>query len=108
MAGEWALWRDIAVRTAGFPVSGLDIFGSRDEQAALRVVARNPLFQTAVTWQNRAAMHNAVTKIATGAPAPGSAHRRREEVVASYWQRYCAKNDTIGFFGATGLGARGR
>ena len=65
MAGEWALWRDIAVRTAGFPVSGLDIFGSRDEQAALRAVARNPLFQTAVTWQNRAAMRNAVAKIAT-------------------------------------------
>jgi hypothetical protein len=104
MAGEWALWRDIAVRTAGFPVSGLDIFGSRDEQAALRAVARDPLFQTAVTWQNRAAMRNAVAKIAAGAPAPGSAQRRREEVVASYWQRYCAKNDTIGFFGPLAWG----
>jgi hypothetical protein len=104
MAGEWALWRDIAVRTAGFPVSGLDIFGAQDEQAALRTVARNPLFQTAVTWQNRAAMHNAVNKIATGAPAPGSAQRRREAVVASYWQRYCAKNDTIGFFGPLAWG----
>jgi hypothetical protein len=104
MAGEWALWRDIAVRTAGFPVSGLDIFGSRDEQAALRAVARDPLFQTAVTWQNRAAMRNAVAKIAAGAAAPGSAQRRREEVVASYWQRYCAKNDTIGFFGPLAWG----
>src|SRR5215831_6727101 len=104
MAGEWALWRDIAVRTAGFPVSGLDIFGSRDEQAALRAVARDPLFQTAVTWQNRAVMRNAVAKIAAGAPAPGSAQRRREEVVASYWQRYCAKNDTIGFFGPLAWG----
>jgi hypothetical protein len=104
MAGEWALWRDIAVRTAGFPVSGLDIFGSRDEQAALRAVARDPLFQTAVTWQNRAAMRNAVAKIAAGAPTSGSAQRRREEVVASYWQRYCAKNDTIGFFGPLAWG----
>jgi hypothetical protein len=25
--------------------------------------------------------------------------RRREAIVASYWQRYSAKNDTIGFFG---------
>jgi hypothetical protein len=104
LAGEWALWRDIAVRTAGFPVSGLDVFGSPDEQAALRTVARDPLFQTAVTWQNRAAMANAVAKIADGAPAPGSAQRRREEVVASYWQRYCAKNDTIGFFGPLAWG----
>jgi Lantibiotic dehydratase, N terminus len=104
LAGQWALWRDLAVRTAGFPVSGLDIFGSPDEQAALRAVARDPLFQTAVTWQNRAALRNAVVKIANGAAAPGSARRRREEVVASYWQRYCAKNDTIGFFGPLAWG----
>src|SRR5215469_10329496 len=104
MTGEWALWRDIAVRTAGFPVSGLEIFGSWDEPSALRTAARDPLFQTAVTWQNRAAMRNAVAKIAAGAGAPGSAQRRREEVVASYWQRYCAKNDTIGFFGPLAWG----
>jgi Lantibiotic dehydratase, N terminus len=102
--GEWALWRDIAVRTAGFPVSGLGIFGSPDEQAGLRAVACDPLFRTAVTWQNRAAMRNAVAKIAAGAAAPGSRQRQREEVVASYWQRYCAKNDTIGFFGPLAWG----
>ena len=28
VAGEWALWRDVAVRSAGFPVSGLAAFGS--------------------------------------------------------------------------------
>jgi hypothetical protein len=99
LAGEWALCRDAAVRTAGFPVSGLGIFGSPDEQAGLRAVGRDPLFQTAVTWQNRAAMRNAVGKIAAGAAASGSRQRRREETVASYWQRYCGKNDTIGFFG---------
>jgi hypothetical protein len=104
LAGEWALWRDIAVRTAGFPVSGLGIFGSRDEQAGLRSVARDPLFQTAVTWQNRAAMRNAVAKIAGGSPSSGSDQRRREEIVGSYWQRYCAKNDMIGFFGPLAWG----
>jgi hypothetical protein len=104
LAGEWALWRDLAVRTAGFPVSGLGIFGSQDEQAGLRTVACDPLFQTAVTWQNRAAMRNAVGKIAGGSPAPGSRQRQREEAVASYWQRYCAKNDTIGFFGPLAWG----
>jgi hypothetical protein len=104
LAGEWALWRDIAVRTAGFPVAGLGIFGSPDEQTGLRAVARDPLFRTAVTWQNRAAVHNAVAKIAAGAAAPGSRQRQREEAVASYWQRYCAKNDTIGFFGPLAWG----
>jgi lantibiotic biosynthesis dehydratase-like protein len=104
LAGEWAMWRDVAVRTAGFPVSGLDVFGSPDEQAGLRAVARDPLFQTAVTWQNRAAMRNAVAKIAGGEPAAGSRQRQREETVASYWQRYCAKNDTIGFFGPLAWG----
>jgi hypothetical protein len=104
LAGDWALWRDIAVRTAGFPVSGLGVFGSPDEQAGLRAVARDPLFRTAVTWQNRAALHNAVAKIAADARAPASRQRQREEVVASYWQRYCAKNDTIGFFGPLAWG----
>ena len=104
LAGEWALWRDIAVRTAGFPVSGLDVFGSGDERAGLRAVALDPLFREAVTWQNRAVMRNAVGKIAGRVPAPGSDQRRREEVVASYWQRYCAKNDTIGFFGPLAWG----
>jgi hypothetical protein len=104
LTGEWALWRDIAVRTAGFPVSGLAIFGSRDEESGLRQVACDPLFRMAVTWQNRAVMRNAVAKIAAGAAAPGSRQRHREEVVASYWQRYCAKNDTIGFFGPLAWG----
>src|SRR5215472_8406313 len=104
LAGEGALCRDIAVRTAGFPLSGLDVFGQRDEQAGLRAVASDPLFRTAVTWQNRAAMRNAVARIAAGSPAGGSKQRRREEVVASYWQRYCAKNDTIGFFGPLAWG----
>jgi hypothetical protein len=39
-----ALWRDTALGTAGFPVSGLDTFGRRDEQADLGTVAGGPLF----------------------------------------------------------------
>jgi hypothetical protein len=87
LTGEWALWRDIAVRSAGFPVSGLGVFGSRDEQAGLRAVARDPLFQRAVTWQNRAAMRNAVAKIATGGPRPrqpsAAAGRGRRQLLAA-------------------------
>src|SRR5436190_12589162 len=99
LAGDWSLWRDVAVRSAGFPVSGLEAFGAGDETERLREVARNPRFREAVTWQNPAAVANAVSKLADGAPRKPSRTRQHEELVASYWQRYCAKNDTIGFFG---------
>ena len=104
LAGGWQLWRDFAVRSAGFPVSGLDTFGPGDESVRLRGVAQDPLFQEAVTWQNPAAFDNAVVKVADGAPAKRSRARQREQLVASYWQRYCAKNDTIGFFGPLAWG----
>ena len=38
------------------------------------------------------------------APTKPSRARGRQEIVASYWQRYCAKNDTIGFFGPLAWG----
>ena len=36
LAGDWSLWRDVAVRSAGFPVSGLEAFGGDDEAARLQ------------------------------------------------------------------------
>ena len=104
LSGEWELWRDFAVRSAGFPVSGLEAFGPGDESARLRGIARDPIFREAVTWQNPAALDNGVLKLADGSPAKPSRTRQREELVASYWQRYCAKNDTIGFFGPLAWG----
>jgi Lantibiotic dehydratase, N terminus len=104
LAGDWSLWRDFALRSSGFPVSGLEVFGPGDESARLRAVAREPLFQEAVTWQNPAALANAVLRIAEGSTEKPSETRRREGVVASYWQRYCAKTDTIGFFGPLAWG----
>lgn len=104
LAGDWELWPDFAVRSAGFPVSGLAAFGPDGESIRLRGVARDPAFREAVTWQNPAAFDNAVVKVADGSPAKPSRARQREELVASYWQRYCAKNDTIGFFGPLAWG----
>ena len=105
LAGDWELWRDFAVRSAGFPVSGLDAFGPGDESGRLADVANDARFQEAVTWQNPAALANAVLKVASREPAkPPSKGRGREEIVASYWQRYCGKNDTIGFFGPLAWG----
>jgi Lantibiotic dehydratase, N terminus len=104
LAGEWGLWQDFAVRSAGFPVGGLDAFGGEDESERLAEVARGRRFQEAVAWQNPAALANAVLKVAAGSPTKPSRARQREEIVASYWQRYCAKNDTIGFFGPLAWG----
>ncbi|HET7744132.1 MAG TPA: lantibiotic dehydratase [Gaiellaceae bacterium] len=103
-AGDWALWRDFAVRSAGFPVSGLDVFGTGDESARLAEVATDAAFGEAVIWQNRSAYRTAVAKIAGRGAEAGSKRRQRDGVVAGYWQRYCSKNDTVGFFGGLAWG----
>ena len=104
LAGDWALWRNFAVRSAGFPVGGLGVFGADNESARLAEAAANPAFAEAVIWQNRSAYRTAVAKIADGGQTSDGKRRRRENVVAAYWQRYCSKNDTIGFFGPLGWG----
>ena len=104
LAGDWALWRDFAVRSAGFPVSGLDVFGGEDESARLAEVATDGAFGEAVIWQNRSAYRTAVAKIAGRGVEAGNKRRQRDGVVAGYWQRYCSKNDTVGFFGPLAWG----
>jgi Lantibiotic dehydratase, N terminus len=104
LTGDWGLWSDFAVRSAGFPVEGLEVFGPGDEGLRLAEVARDPAFREAVAWQSREALASAVDKLAVDAHASVSRRRRQEEVVASYWQRYCGKNDTIGFFGPLAWG----
>ena len=103
LAGDWALRRDFAVRSAGFPVAGLDAFGAEDESGRLREVAADPAFREALTWQNRGALATAADGLLKDGVKP-SRRRQREEVVARYWQRYCSKNDTIGFFGPLAWG----
>jgi hypothetical protein len=72
--------------------------------AAVKEVAGAPLFREALVWQNRNALHTAIAPILRRGDKQGGAsnHRRHEELVASYLQRYCTKNDTIGFFGPVG------
>ena len=101
---DWSLWPEFAVRSAGFPVEGLEAFGP-GEDAALAEVARNPAFREAVAWQSRESLTRAVHKLATDAPGSPSRRRRRLDVTAAYWQRYCSKNDTIGFFGPLAWGS---
>ena len=104
LTDEWSLWRDFAVRSSGFPVEGLDRFGP-DEEARLAEAARDPAFREAVAWQSRESLTRAVDKLASGAPGSPSRRRRWIDVVGNYWQRYCSKNDTIGFFGPLAWGS---
>jgi hypothetical protein len=106
LSDDWQLWPDYAVRSSGFPVQGLEAFGP-GEDARLAEVARDPAFREAVAWQSRESLTRAVDKLAGGVRDSPSRQRRWTDVVASYWQRYCAKNDTIGYFGPLAWGTFG-
>tara|TARA_Y100001934_G_C12387253_1_gene797665 strand:- start:37568 stop:40162 length:2595 start_codon:yes stop_codon:yes gene_type:complete len=71
---------------------------------SLRNFAERKDFREAVTWQNRKAMKTGIDALLRKKPGVhrGSKYRQHEQLVANYIQRYCAKNDTIGFFGPVG------
>jgi hypothetical protein len=126
--GDWRLWRTVGVRGAGFAAETVlrladresadaadactdvqtfrDTFESRRHARddAVREVAATALFQEALIWQNRRAFHTCVEPLLSGGHHGGSSTRRHQRMVANYLQRYCAKNDTIGFFGPVGWG----
>lgn len=72
---------------------------------AIRETANDDSFQRALLLQNpRAIRHiqGAFRLAAVTEPKRGFKDRQNEELIASYIQRYCVKNDTIGFFGPVG------
>ncbi|HST23402.1 MAG TPA: lantibiotic dehydratase [Blastocatellia bacterium] len=72
---------------------------------AVQEVASDPRFCEAIIWQNRHAFSTAISpllKMAPGSSCQSSRSRDQEKLVANYLQRYCTKNDTIGFFGPVG------
>lgn len=73
-------------------------------------IAMQDDFLRAVTWQNHRLVDTAIRPFLRWDPAKDKRnfrHRQREELIAGYWQRYCVKNDTIGFFGPSGWGKLG-
>jgi hypothetical protein len=71
----------------------------------LVAVASSERFREAVLWQNRQALHGSIDgllRMDEDFTNRCVERRKREAVVASYLQRYCVKNDTIGFFGPVG------
>jgi hypothetical protein len=73
--------------------------------AEVQRLAAVPDFQRALAWQNRNVLDIAIPSLLRHDARLGrrtSAHRRREELIVRYWQRYTLKNETIGFFGPVG------
>ncbi|HVU68236.1 MAG TPA: lantibiotic dehydratase [Ktedonobacteraceae bacterium] len=66
--------------------------------------ARQERFREAIVWQNRHAFRTAVAPLSAWSEqeARGRRQRQYETLVANYLQRYCTKNDSIGFFGPIG------
>ncbi len=74
---------------------------------AIAEFAGNPRFREAIVWQNRKLVRMVLDTLRADPPQPGARNsrlRQYEEVVATYLQRYCVKNDSIGFFGPVGWG----
>ncbi|WP_326559745.1 lantibiotic dehydratase [Micromonospora sp. NBC_01796] len=97
--------------TSGAPAAGTEAYrerfrvAGRDLAAALHRVAAEPRFREAVTWQNPHAVRTGLDTLLRRDPdtvVRTARHRRYEALVTNYLHRYCAKNDTIGFFGPVG------
>jgi hypothetical protein len=93
---------------AGADPEGMLAFGRAYDDAAGRLsrgiagTHADPAFREAITWQNPG-LAQFLHDHDKGPDAPRrSKQRQRELVIASYLQRYCLKNDTIGFFGPVG------
>lgn len=125
---RWHAWRWAIVRSAGFPADGPARLGApacaeaadaylggqaseesfaaafgtavAESAAEIRGIAGDQLFRTALFWQNASAARTVSAIHRDGiSPRRNSQDRQREEIVGKYWQRYCLKNESIGFFG---------
>jgi hypothetical protein len=93
---------------AGADLAGRPVYDQRYADAVGRLsdavadTYADPVFQEAMTWQNLGLARFLHDHGISHGTARRSKDRKRELVVASYLQRYCLKNDTIGFFGPVG------
>jgi hypothetical protein len=72
----------------------------------IRQVASNKRFREAMLLQNPRAARVSFAGLQNHEPGEkrDKKERQRQELIANYLQRYCAKNDSIGFFGPVGWG----
>jgi hypothetical protein len=126
-ASMWSVWRQAVLRSTGFPVSGLHHLSAEEladaadaylggqmtavtftaafEQVMTSLAARmgqivtDPRFREAAAWEPAPAVIG-LDALADGTGGARDGERRQAQTrLARLWQRYCAINDTIGFFG---------
>jgi len=70
----------------------------------IREFANMDEFREAILWQNQQAIHGSIAALLRTKVEDVNEKKQRkyEQLVANYLQRYCVKNDTIGFFGPVG------
>lgn len=70
----------------------------------IKRVASDADFRRAMLMQNAAAVRLGLPVLRHDNTERGKKERQSQQLVANYLQRYCAKNDSIGFFGPVGWG----
>lgn len=84
------------------------LFAKETGQLSARILnlAAEPRLELALAWQNHRIFDTAIAPMlrnqAGNSVRRNSKQRQHEELIANYWQRYCVKNDTIGFSGPVG------
>ncbi len=101
------VWKAAAGRLEAERAHYQSTFAAAEERLVreLREVAKDERFREALIWQNRHAMETGLTAFLRRPPGNGRGSARDRghmQMLASYLQRYCTKNDTIGFFGPVG------
>ncbi len=100
-------WQAAAGRIAAEKERYQAAFAAADERLdqALREAASNERFREAVIWQNHRAAETGLgpfLRRRAGERHTSARDRGHAQMLAAYLQRYCIKNDTIGFFGPVG------
>lgn len=80
--------------------------GMMKVSSRIREIAAHSRFREAVLLQNRAALHTGIDPLLNSGGSPAKI-RKKQRLLANYLQRYCTKNDSIGFFGPVGWGRFG-
>jgi hypothetical protein len=133
LGGPFWLWRDAAVRSAGFAIEDILRLGApelaeqvdagppdgdhvdswsqafRQECTRLAELVDAEPFREAMAWQNARLLGQVIDPFVAEAWTSRRTSRRRqtETVLARYAQRYHCRNESIGFFGAVGWASWG-
>ncbi|MGP0047262.1 MAG: lantibiotic dehydratase [Solirubrobacteraceae bacterium] len=113
----WTMWPVYVLRTAGLAAERILALSGREQdewflpaderRAALAEIATDPWLHEALVWQNPAILRTWLAEHAERLRRGEDRLTRRsyrEAMLVRYLQRYCTKNDTIGFFGPISWG----